>query len=223
MVLGSLMYIDDCKFDAEKQIGMPLVLKPRGDFDLNTFLEEKHGALIRFCDFEPFFVIEGAGFEDGVVRPNIDDHTSTYFHYDGGGVIVLANNYSDNDRGWTEWVSDAVLIPAVLSQMPQLQALGGNAFADPELLPAFKDLVKKCQSCSREAISRLLGMLYCSAQKTPEIEHIICGIAMRTNAHIQACDWKLHPQSSLCLNNQKGFHRGVYNRGKGMPLRRKFL
>lgn len=223
MVNSPLMYIDEHKFKIDKEVGGPLILNPLGDFEIAEFIKNSRDAILELSRLEPFFLIPTVGDIDGGLVWNQGDSISTHWHVDAGELIILANNFEKNERGSTEWVSNEVLIPAVLSQTDAMLWLKKSAFPYQGMLDNFKQLVLECQSGDRDLINRLLGVLYVDPTVSHEIESILRHIQWESGRHILSCDWSKQDKSTLFVNNVTGFHRGVYNVGKGRPLRRKFI
>lgn len=217
------MYIDNHKFDIEKEKGGPLILKPRDEFDLAEFIKTKRDAILKFCQLEPFFMIRGTEMNEGIRIGSSDDLINTHWHYDDGDVIVLANNFEGNNRGSTEYVPDKILIPAFLSQTAEMRKFDGRVFSSPRMLKMFNELLDECQSEDRESISRMLGVLYISPDKPRTLIEVLRHIEWKVGHDIMKCNWIEHPKSTLFLNNSAGFHRGVYNVGQGQPLMRKIV
>ncbi len=217
------MYIDEHKFDIEKDKGWPLILKPREEFKIDEFIKTKREAILKFCELEPFFVIRGTEMNDGIPIGNSDDLINTHWHYDEGVVIVLANNFEENNRGKTEWVSDQVLIPAFLSQIAAIRNFDETAFSSTKMLEMFNELLDECQSGDRESISRILGVLYIAQDKPPALKKVLRNIEWKLGNYIMKCNWIEQSRSALFPNNSAGFHRVVYNVGQGQALKRKVV
>jgi hypothetical protein len=217
------MYIDEYKFAVEKAKYGPLILKPLGEFDMTQFIKTKREAILRFCKFEPFFVIRGVEMNEGTPVFNRSDLVNTDWHYDEGEIIILANNFEVNNRGKTEWVSDEVLIPAFLSQAWIMKNFDERFFTTEKQMEMFHDLLRECVRENRESISRMLGVLYVAPNKPQEVLGILQHIKWAIGHDILTCNWLDQPKSALFLSNTHGFHRGVYNNGQGMPLMRKIM
>lgn len=218
------MYMGNLKFDVQKERGGPMVLKPRVEVDLEDLLKNRVHSLAHFASFEPFFVISGATLAEWSLTDARYDVSNANWHFDEGNLLILSNEFENNERGETQWVPDKAVINAFFSQSSALRSFGSHLFSSREMSDAFMDLLDDCESGSRDIINRMLGVLYNPISKPQELVEVLRAFEMRLAPFILACDWAKHPKSTLFVNNAEGFHRGIYKGGEAArPLLRRVV